>query len=146
MKVIFVQDLKKVAKKGDIKDVKDGYAKNFLIKNKYAVPLTDGNIKNLNEEKKQQDLEDERLKKEALNEKAELEKLNIVFKVKTGEQDRVFGSISSKQIKEELMKQGYKIDKKQLSNIPNIQTLGFHKVEINLYKDIKAEIKVQLVK
>ena len=117
MKVIFVQDLKKVAKKGDIKEVKDGYAENFLIKNKYALKLT-----------------------------KELENIKLVFKVKTGEQDRVFGSISSKQIKEELSKKGYKIDKKQLSSIEPLQTLGFHKIEINLYKDIKAELKVELTK
>jgi len=146
MKVIFVQDLKKVAKKGEVKDVKDGYAKNFLIKNKYAVPLTDGNIKNLKEQRKQEEEHDEALRNEAKKTKSELEKMELVFKVKTGEQDRVFGSISSKQIKEELAKKGYKVDKKQLSNMEPIQSLGYHKVEIGLYKDIKAEIKVNLTK
>ena len=146
MKVIFVQDLKKVAKKGDIKEVKDGYAENFLIKNKYAVKYTDNNIKNYNNEKKKEAEIDNNFRDEALNLKKELENTKLVFKVKTGEQDRVFGSISSKQIKEELSKKGYKIDKKQLSSIEPLQSLGFHKVEINLYKDIKAELKVELTK
>ena len=146
MKVIFIKDLKKTAKKGDIKEVKDGYAENFLIKNKYAVALTEKNIGIIKEENKQKALEDQKLKDEALKLKQELEKLTIMFKVKAGEHDKVFGSISPKQIKEELLKKGYKIDKKQLNLVTSLQSLGFHKVEITLYKDIKAELKVQLVK
>ena len=146
MKVIFIKDLKKVAKKGDIKDVKDGYAENFLIKNKYAVPLTDKNISNLKEQEKNKQLEESKLKEEATKLKQELEKITLVFKVKTGDHDRVFGSISPKQIKEELLKKGYKIDKKQFNITTSLQSLGFHKVEIELYKDVVAELKVQLVK
>ena len=146
MKVIFVKDLKKTAKKGEIKDVKDGYAENYLIKNGYAVPLTDKNINAIKAENKQKALEDEKLRETATKQKRELEKITLVFKVKTGDHDRVFGSISPKQIKEELAKKGYKIDKKGLTLTTSLQSLGFHKVEIDLYKDIKAEIKVQLVK
>ena len=146
MKVIFIKDMKKVAKKGDIKEVKDGYAENYLIKNKIAVAYTEKNIKTLNEEKKQEDLLDKEKKEEANALKKELEKLNLVYKVKTGDHDRVFGSISPKQIKESLTEKGYKIDKKQITLTTSLQSLGFHKVEIELYKDIKAELKVQLVK
>ena len=146
MKVIFIKDMKKVAKKGDIKEVKDGYAENYLIKNKIAVAYTEKNIKTLNEEKKQEDLLDKEKKEEANALKKELEKLNLVYKVKTGDHDRVFGSISPKQIKESLTEKGYKIDKKQITLTTSLQSLGFHKVEIELYKDRKAELKVQLVK
>jgi len=146
MKVIFTRDLKKVAKRGDIKEVKDGYAENFLIKNNYAVPLTEKNIEKQKKEEKEKELEDESFRKQAQELKKELEKLTIMFKVKTGEHDRVFGSISPKQIKEELLKKGYKIDKKQFNINTSLQSLGFHKVEIILYKDVKAELKVQLVK
>ena len=146
MKVIFTRDLKKVAKRGDIKEVKDGYAENFLIKNGYAVPLTEQNINKQKKENKEKELEEELLKKEATKLKQELEKTTLVFKVKTGEQDKVFGSISPKQIKEELNKKGFNIDKKQITLITSLQSLGFHKVEINLYKEIKAELKIQLVK
>ena len=114
MKVIFVKDLKKQAKKGDIKEVKDGYAQNFLIKNGYAVQVTEKNMENVkkeNDAKKQEELEQTKQAKEI---KKELEKLTLVFKVKTGEKDKVFGSVSPKQIKEELLKKGYKIDKKQI--------------------------------
>ena len=146
MKVIFIKDLKKTAKKGEIKEVKDGYAENFLIKNGYVVVYNDKNIKELNNEKKEQELIDKQERDKALKLKQDLEKLTLVFKVKVGEQDKVFGSISPKQIKEELEKKGYKIDKKQLSLITSLQSLGYHKVELSIYKDIKAEIKIQLVK
>ena len=146
MKVIFTKDLKKVAKKGDIKEVKDGYAENFLIKNKYAVPYNEKNISNLKEQAREEQEEEKKLKEEAAKLKQELEKLTLVFKVKTGDHDRVFGSISTKQIKEELIKKGYKIDKKQFNLTTSLQSLGFHKVEIVLYKDVVAELKVQLVK
>ena len=115
MKVIFIKDLKKTAKKGEIKEVKDGYAENYLIKNKYAVPLTEKNIGKINEENKQKAIEDNNLREEANKLKEQLEKVTLLFKVKTGEHDKVFGSISPKQIKEELDKKGYKIDKKQLT-------------------------------
>lgn len=146
MKVIFTKDLKKVAKKGEIKEVKDGYAENFLIKNNYALPFTEKNINNYNKQQQEEKEEDKRLREEATKLKQELEKLILVFKVKTGDHDRVFGSISTKQIKEELLKKGYKIDKKQFNLTTSLQSLGFHKVEIVLYKDVVAELKVQLVK
>ena len=146
MKVIFIKDMKKVAKKGDIKEVKDGYAENYLIKNKIAVAYTEKNIKTLNEEKKQEDLLDKEKKEEANKLKKDLEKLTLVYKVKTGDKDRVFGSISPKQIKESLTEKGYKIDKKQIILNSSLASLGFHKVEIEIYKEIKAELKVQLVK
>ena len=146
MKVIFIKDLKKVAKKGEIKEVKDGYAENYLIKNKIAVAYTDKNIKVLNKEKKEQDLIDQEKTKEANELKQKLEKLTLVYKVKTGDKDRVFGSISQKQIKESLTEKGYKIDKNQITLTTSLASLGFHKVEIELYKEIKAELKVQLVK
>ena len=146
MKVIFIKDLKKTAKKGEIKEVKDGYAENFLIKNKYAIPLNDKNIDKIKEENNLKKQEEEKLTQEAIELKQKLEKITLVFKVKTGEHDKVFGSISPKQIKEELLKKGYTIDKKQLNITTSLQSLGFHKVEIELYKEIHADLKIQLVK
>ena len=75
-----------------------------------------------------------------------MEKLTLLFKVKTGEQDKVFGSVSPKQIKDELHKKGYKIEKRQIELISNLTTLGYHQVKINLFKEVVATIKVQLVK
>lgn len=146
MQVIFIKDLKKQGKKGEIKNVKDGYAQNFLIKNGYAIPVNDKNINNSKHEKDREEKLDKENKAKALKDKEKLEKLKIEFKVKTGKDDKVFGSISQKQIKEELEKQGWKIDKKQIE-IPNtIQSLGFHEANINLYGTVSAKIKVHVVK
>jgi len=145
MKVIFVKDMKKQAKKGEIKEVKDGYA-SFLIKNGYAIQVTEKNMETVKKENAIKKQEEEKLTKEAEEIKKQLEKTTLVFKVKTGDHDRVFGSISPKQIKEELLKKGYKIDKKQIEVTTSLQSLGFHKVIITLYKEVKAELKVQLVK
>ena len=146
MKVIFLKDLKNQGKKGEIKEVKDGYGKNFLIKNGYAVMATETGLKRLNEEnaqKKQQELENI----ERCNQlKSQLEKLVLVFKVKTGEHDRVFGSVSTKMICEELKKQKFNIDKKTVKLDNPLATLGFHTVKIELHKEVIASLKVQLVK
>ena len=146
MKVIFIKDLKKQAKKGDIKEVKDGYAENYLIKNGYAIQVTEKNMVQVKKENDMKKQEEQEKTVEAKKLKEELEKLTLVFKVKTGDRDKVFGSISAKQIKEELLKKGYKTDKKQIELTTQLQSLGYHKVSIILYKDIKAEIKVQLAK
>lgn len=146
MQVIFVKDLKKQGKKGEIKTVKDGYAENFLIKNGYAVPVNQHNLNDLQstkEREKKQDLENRKL---AEIEKQKLENTELEFKVKIGKEDRVFGSISVKQIKEELNNQGFKIDKKQIMLTNNIASLGYHNVSINLYADICAKVKVHVVK
>ena len=131
MKVILIKDVKGQGKKDDIIDVSTGYANNFLIKNKYAVLYTD----------KSKQILDDQIKTREDNENALVEKLNIIkqnlngkkieFKVKTGTQDRVFGTISSKQISEKLDEKGYKIDKK---------------VNIKLHKKVEFEINVVLTK
>ena len=143
MRVIFVKDLKGKGKTGEIKEVKDGYAK-FLIKEGYAVQETKGSLKHLetqNEKKKQEDI---KARAEATKLKKQLEKEKISFVVKTGEKDKVFGSISAKQIKEKLEK--YDIDKKQILLKNSLSSLGFHEIEINLYKDINAKLKIELKK
>lgn len=146
MKVIFLKDLKGQGKKEEIKEVKDGYAMNFLIKKGYAVPLNDKNLQTLKTNQKEREIQDKENRTLAQKEQEKLEKEILKFKVKTGEQDRVFGSISSKQIREELTKKGYKIDKNQIDLENNLTTLGYHNVSISLYKDIKATIKVLLEK
>ena len=146
MEVIFIKDLKNQGKKGQIKNVKDGYAENFLIKNGYAVKKTKENVSKLNHELAKKQKEDEEKKAKAKEMKKELDKLIIEFKVKTGEADRVFGSISIKQIKEELQKKGYSIEKSQIDTQGTISSLGFHDVLISLYPEIIAKIKVHVIK
>jgi len=146
MKVLFIKDLRGQGKRGDIKEVKDGYAKNFLIKNGYASQLTDSTLGKYNRECEYQKEQDEKMRKDANTLKQKLEKVELVFVVKTGKEDQVFGSISAKQIKEELDNKGYSIDRKQVEFDHTVSSLGYHEVKINLYKDIYAKIKVKLEK
>ena len=146
MKVIFIKDVKKQGKAGEIKEVSDGYAQNFLIKNKYAVAYTQRSkeILDINNKKA---AEEERLEIEKCNKiKNELSNKIIKFKVKTGNQDQVFGNISSKQIMQELENLGYKIDKKKIVIATPINTLGFHDVKLNLHKKVVASVRVELIK
>lgn len=146
MQVIFIKDLRKQGKKGEIKEVKTGYAENFLIKKGYAIPLNQQNLRNLQHENKKLEEEEQKNKELALKEKEKLEKIELEFKVKTGKDDRIFGSISPKQIKEELLKKDIKVEKRQIKLDKNIVSLGYHKVKIELYKKVEAEIKVHVVK
>ena len=146
MEVIFIKDLKNQGKKGQIKNVKDGYAENFLIKQGYAVMKTKENLAKLQAEQRNKAAQDAENKKNAESLKKELDKLVIDFKVKTGEGDKVFGSISVKQIKDELQKNNYKIDKSQIEILSPISSLGFHNVDIKLYPGITATIKVHVIK
>ena len=146
MKVIFLKDLKGQGKKDEIKEVKDGYAENFLIKNGYAIKYTsrskeilDNQIENRNENEKKLIEECNKIKKE-------LEKKEYVFKVKTGAQDKVFGSISSKAISDKLAKDGYKVDKKKIIITESISSLGTHVVKVELHPKVIVELKIKLVK
>ena len=146
MEVIFIKDLKNQGKKGQIKNVKDGYAENFLIKNGYAVKKTKENLSKLEHEKAKKAKEDELNKENAKKMKNDLAKEVLEFKVKTGAGDKVFGSISVKQIKDELDKKGYKIEKNMIDIDGTIASLGFHEVKINLHQDIVATIKIHVIK
>ena len=141
MKVIFLKDLKGQGKKGEIKEVSDGYAINFLIKKGYALRKTEGSLNKLKEEIKENQELDLKNREEALKLKEKLENITIEFKVKVSKDGRMFGSISSKQIREELLKLGFNIDKKQILS-ENINSLGNYLVNIVLYKDIKCSLKV----
>ena len=146
MEVIFIKDLKNQGKKGEIKKVKDGYAENFLISKGYAIKATKENLEKLNQDKAKALKEDENKRIEAKEVKKNLEKITLTFKVKTGNNDKVFGSISLKQIKDELKKANYNFEKQQIKLLDSMSTLGFHNIEITIYKNITAKVKVHLIK
>ncbi len=146
MKVIFIKDVKGQGKSGDIKEVKDGYGQNFLIRNGYAVAYTSRSKEILDINNKQKALEEQKEIEKCNKIKDELKDKILIFKVKTGKNDQVFGSISTKQIFSELEKLGYKIDKKKIIIDEPISSLGYHEVKINLHKNIEVKIKIQLIK
>lgn len=146
MKVILLQDVKGQGKKDQVIDVSDGYANNFLIKKGLAVLYTKRSNEILEktlDERKQK--EDELIAKYNLI-KNELDNKELLFKVSTGKEDKVFGSVSTKQISEKLKEQGFNIDKKSIKIDGIIDSLGTHNVEIILHKMVKFNIKVVLVK
>lgn len=146
MKVILLQDVKSQGKKDDIIDVSAGYANNYLIKNNLAVLYTPGSKKVLDKQIKVREDEESALVA-SLNEiKSKLENKMIEFKVKTGKEDRVFGTISSKQISDKLLEMGYKIDKKCIILDHTIDSLGVHEVKIKLHKKVEFIINVNLIK
>lgn len=145
MKIILIKDVKKQGKKGDILEVKDGFG-SFLINKGEAVLATSNSMNRLDRENKEKEVKENNLIKECEVLKKKLENLKISFKVKTGEQDRVFGSVSAKQIVEELKNKGYNIDKKQIKINNTISSLGFHNVDIELHKKVIATIKIELKK
>lgn len=146
MEVIFIKDLKNQGKKGQIKNVKDGYAENFLIKNGYAIKKTKENMAKISHEQAKKAKETAEAKQQAEKLKDKLVKEVLEFKVKTGTGDKVFGSISIKQIKDLLQEKGYKIEKSMIKLDNAISSLGFHNVKIELYQGVEAVIKVHLYK
>ena len=144
MKVIFIKDLKKQGKVNEIKEVSDGYATNFLIKNGYAVKYTKTSNEILNTSLKNQTLEEEKNVKEATKLKNELEKKELVFNVKSGTDGRTFGTISTKQIAEKLNELNYKIDKKQIVIDGSLNVVGTHYIKLNLHKKVECSLKIVL--
>ena len=146
MKVLFLKDLRGQGKKGEQKEVKTGYAINYLIKNGYAVALNEQTLGKYNKEQESLKEKYENDRQIALKQKKEIEKKELVFKVQTGKEDKMFGKISQKQIKDKLDELGYNIEKKQIVIKNDISTLGIHNVDIVLHKEVTAIVKVKLEK
>lgn len=146
MKVIFLKDLKGQGKKNEIKEVKDGYAQNFLIKNGYAIKADQSNIEKVKIKVSNDALEENLLIKDMESLKMKLEKEKFVFKVQTGKQDMMFGQISTKQIKKMLDEKNYNVSKTQIRIDHPITGIGTHIVEIELHKKVVAEIKIVVEK
>ncbi len=142
MKVILLQDVKKQGKKDDVIEVSDGYAQNYLIKRGLAVRYTTGSKAILEKELEEKDSKEQDLIKNANLIKKQIEKVELTFKVKTGKEGKMFGTITSKQVAEELSKKDIKIDRKMIKiNVP-IDSLGTHNVNINLHKKVQAKAKI----
>ena len=145
MKIILLKDVKGTGKAGEIKEVADGYARNCLIKKGLAEDATTVKINSLSIKKDAQDFhKQEEIK--AL--KAECAKLNgevVTVKIKCGENGKVFGSVTSKEIAEVLTEKGYSVDKKKILLKDSIKNLGVYNVEVKFLPDAVAKIKVEVI-
>ena len=146
MKVILKQDIKSIGKKDEIINVSDGYARNYLLAKNLAVEATSGNLANLQTKKDAANFKKSQEKEEAKKLAIELEKITLKFKVKAGENGKIFGGISSKEIADKL-KNDFQInvDKKKIDLKEPIKILGIKKVEIKLFEGIVGTVKVQTV-
>ncbi len=146
VKVILKENIKGVGKKDEIIEVKDGYANNFLFAQNKAVPATPENINKLESKKNKISKNIEKEVKKANEIKEILEKNTVTLKVKLGKDGKVFGSLGAKEIEEAVKEQlKVEIDKKKMGNDARLKSIGLHNVEIKLYADIKAILKVNVI-
>lgn len=143
MKVILLKDVKGTGKKGEIKEVSDGYARNFLLKKGAAVEATGTNMKELDEKAKSKERKELIAYEEAVLLGKQMEEVNIVIEAKAGEGGRLFGSITSKEIAEQLKKQkNIDVDKRKISLDEPIRSLGSRFVDIKIHQKVTTRIRV----
>ncbi|NLW22619.1 MAG: 50S ribosomal protein L9 [Tissierellia bacterium] len=146
MKVILLKDVKGLGKAGDLVNAKDGYARNYLLPKKLAIEATPANLKKWEEEKKIQKEKEREEYEKALKLKEKLETLSVELKGKAGEGGKLFGSITSKDIAEGLKKQHkIDIDRRKIELKDNIKSLGETLVDVRVYPEITAKLKVNVV-
>lgn len=146
MKIILRQDHEKLGKVGDIVDVKDGYARNFLIPRSIGYAATTGNLRALEEEKKQHVDRQKKDLRSAEKLAAELEKLSVTLKMKVGEDEKLFGSVTSQMIADAVAEKGFTIDKRTIELDETIKALGIYTVPVKLHPTVSGNLKVWVVR
>ncbi|SCW75363.1 large subunit ribosomal protein L9 [Paenibacillus tianmuensis] len=145
MKVILLKDVKGQGKKGEVKEVSEGYATNFLFKQQLAAPASDSAMKTLEQQKKAEDRKKAQEKADAQELGKKLGELPIQLKAKSGADGRLFGAVSNKQVAEALEKQGIKLDKRKIVMDEPIRTLGVTEVVVKLHPEVTGKLKVHVV-
>lgn len=146
MKVILRKNYDKLGKAGDIVDVKDGFARNFLFPRQVAYIATAGNIAALEEEKRQTSRKEAKALSGAQALSAELEKVSITIPVKVGEEDKIFGSVTNQMIADAIAEKGFEIDKRKIEITEPIKSLGIYNVNVKLHTDVNAVVKTWIVR
>ena len=146
MKVILKADIKGVGKKNEVINASDGYARNFLFPKNLAVEANTENMSKLKAKQDSVKYQKDKEKEEAINIKEKLSKILVKIKVKTGENGKIFGGVSSKDVAQELSKNyGIEIDKKKIDLKETIKTLGVHNVEIKLFEGVVGNLKIDVI-
>jgi len=145
MKVILKEDVKNLGSKGDLVIVSDGYARNYLMPRGLAEVATEGGIKQIKQQEKARKKKKIEETSEAKEIASKLEKEKFVISVKAGEGGRLFGSVTTKDIADAVKKAGYSIDKRKIVLSENIKSLGVHNIRVKLYKDVTANLRIQVV-
>ena len=143
MKIVLLKDISNLGKRGDIKNVSDGYGRNFLLRNRLADILTPSTEKRLKLEHEKQEKIVAELKESSELLKKKIENLNLIFEVKVGESGRAYGSVTPLKILSELKKQGINLQKEQIPVKP-IKTLGNSKITVKLHPDIEATLNIMI--
>ncbi|MFH1189286.1 MAG: 50S ribosomal protein L9 [Candidatus Omnitrophota bacterium] len=146
MKLILTQDVDKLGRAGDVVNVKEGYARNFLLPNNKARAATAGNMKLLDARKKKEALEDERKAEAARALANRLSNLSLTISMEAGEEDKLFGSVTADMISDRLKDEGVEIDKKDIVVEEQIKKLGVYQVTAKIHPLVKAALRVWIVK
>lgn len=146
MKVILLKDVKAQGKKGDVINVSDGYANNFLLKNGFAVPASASNVSINNQQKAKEEKLKEEQKAQAQELAKEIEKTSVSISIACGENGKLFGSVTNKEVEAELAKQGISVDRKKIIIETPIKTHGNFIVCVKLHPDVTAKLKLVVVK
>lgn len=145
MKVVFIKDVKGKGKKGEIKEVAEGYARNFLIKNGYAKEANNQALSELQGQKRLAEKKAEEELQAAKDLKEKIEALEVTIKAKAGEGGRLFGAVSTKQVADSLLKEyDIKLDKRKMES-EGIRSLGYTNIPVKLHQEVKATLKVHVV-
>lgn len=146
MEVILKQDVDRLGKTGNIVKVKDGFARNFLIPNGLAMPLTPTNLRVLEQDKVRKTSQLEKIKKQAQDLSTKLQALSLTIPVLSQEEDKLYGSIASVDIASALKEEGFDIDKNTIILDEPIKSLGIYEIPIKLHPEVSCKLKVWIVK
>jgi large subunit ribosomal protein L9 len=146
MKIILREDVDKLGESGEVVDVKPGYFRNYLNPMGMAMRATDSNLKVYEEERRQREIRDNKAKFEAEKLAQKLSNVSLNAPVQVGEEDKVFGSVTSQDIERLLKEEGYDIDKRDILLDEPIKALGIYTVPVKLHKDVTGEIKIWVIK
>jgi large subunit ribosomal protein L9 len=146
MKVILRDDVEKLGAAGNVVTVADGFARNFLFPKNLAVPASKGNLRAIDEIGKQKRFRENKRRREAERLKDKLEKFSLTAEVQTGEEDKVFGSVTAANIASLLEKQGVEIDRRKIILEEPLKALGVYTIQIKLASDVVAGVKLWVVK